>query len=213
VTTPPPPHAPSALKDLADTEGDRPSVTDVHGTIARFEMSYEPPSEHRVKFDPPLRVRLPSAIYLAAAIALAALVIIAFQSSPSSRLFVWFVEGDRNRPLGSPVLTTIIVVSALGTFVRARMRGVVVSPDWLEARYLLPLGIPKARRWGWPQVHRLVIDSRAIKSHARGTQIGIELYDGTFERLPEVAQPGKLADLLMHHAGEHRIEVTELLRD
>ena len=45
--TPPPPHPLSGrsaglVSDPVDDDGDRISITDVHGTIARFEMSYEP---------------------------------------------------------------------------------------------------------------------------------------------------------------------------
>ena len=43
-------------------EGDRISVTDVNGSIARFEMSYSPPGDYpRAKFGPPWRSRIPSA--------------------------------------------------------------------------------------------------------------------------------------------------------
>jgi hypothetical protein len=83
------------------------------------------------------------------------------------------------------------------------MRGVVVSDDWIEARYLLPLGIPRARRWAWPQVLRVVIDD---------TRIGVELWDGTFERLPDVANATGLVQLVVQHARRRRIDVTEFER-
>ena len=92
------------------------------------------------------------------------------------------VEKDRGRPLSASVLAVIVVVSALATVLRTHMRGVLVSDDWVEARYLLPLGIPRARRWAWAQVLRVVLD---------GTRVAFELWDGSFERLPDGGQgPG-----------------------
>jgi hypothetical protein len=188
---------------VTDAEGDRVSITDVNGTVARFEMTYEPPAPGaRTKFGPPLRSRIPSAIYLGAALVLGAVVAYAYTLAPSSsRVFGWVVEGDRGRPLPANVLATIVVVSALATVVRTHMRGVLVSDDWIEARYLLPLGIPRARRWAWPQVLRIVVDD---------VRVAFELWDGTFQRLPEVAKPHELLRLIMQHAHRRRIDVTVL---
>jgi hypothetical protein len=199
VTTPP-----RELKDLVETshEEERPSITDVNGTVARFEMSYSPPAEgERVKFMAPLRSRIGSYVYMALALAVTVLVVVGYMSSPASRLFVFFVEGDRGRMLSSQVLAGILLVSGIATVIRSSMRGVVVSSDWIEARYILPLGIPRARKWGWPQVHRIVYDSG-------GT--AFELYDGSFEKLPDVSEPKKLRELLMYYAAKRRIQVTEL---
>src|SRR5215472_7897294 len=139
-------------------DGDRISITDVHGTIARFEMTYEPPSAgEKVKFGPPLKTRIPSAIYLAAAVVFGIVTAYAYNAPTTSKLFVWAVEGDRMRPLSVSVIAVVLLVSALATVIRTHMRGVIVTDDWIEARYL-QMTIPKARRWGWPQVTRLVID-------------------------------------------------------
>jgi hypothetical protein len=182
--------------------GDRVSVTDVNGTIARFEMSYSPPAGDRVKFGPPLKARIPSALYLGGALILGALVLYAYTAATSSSvLFVWVVEGDRGRPLSANVLATIVVVSALATVLRTHMRGVLLSDDWVEARYLLPLGIPRAKRWAWSQVLRVVLD---------GTRVAFELWDGSFERLPEVAKGREMVDAILQHAERRRITVTLL---
>jgi hypothetical protein len=192
------------LPSLVDDDGDRVSVTDVNGTIARFEMSYSPPGRERLKFGPPLVSRIPSALYLTAALVVGALVLYAYvAASSSSLLFVWVVEKDRGRPLSANVLATTVVVSALGTVLRTHMRGVLVSEDWLEARYLLPFGIPKSRRWAWSQVLRVVLD---------GPHVGLELWDGSFERLPEVAKGQELVNVILQHAHEHKIDVTLLDR-
>jgi hypothetical protein len=165
-------------------------------------MSYEPPDPgDRVKFGPPTRARIPSAIYLAAAVVFAGVTCLAYNSPPSSFLFRWAVDGDRIRPLSVSVVAVVVLVSALATVIRTQMRGVLVTDDWIEARSLLPLGIPRARRWAWPQVTRIVVD---------GDRTGLQFYDGAFERLPEVRDGRALAQLMMHHAGRHKIDVTVL---
>jgi hypothetical protein len=187
---------------VIDDDGDRVSVTDVNGTVARFEMTYSPPAGERLKFGPPLAARIPSAIYLAAALILGALVLYAYTTASSNSLiFVWVVEKDRGRPVSADVLTVIVVVSAVATVLRTHMRGVLVSDDWVEARYILAFGIPRARRWAWTQVHRVVLD---------GTRVAFELWDGSFDRLPEVAKGRELVDLILQHAQSKRIAVTVL---
>jgi hypothetical protein len=202
----PPPQERVLPSVVDDDDGDRPSVTDVNGTVARFEMTYSPPSDvqQRIKFGPPLRARVPSAIYLAAALVMGALVLYAYTAaSSSSLLFVWVVERDRGRYLPANVLTVIVVASGFATVLRTHMRGVVVSEDWIETRTLLPLGIPRARRWSWSQVLRVVVD---------GTRIALELWDGSFERLPEVAKRREFADLIQQQAQRRRIDITFLDR-
>ncbi|MDP9037547.1 MAG: hypothetical protein M3O50_22350, partial [Myxococcota bacterium] len=144
----------------------------------------------------------PSALYLAVALLMAGAVAYAYAlATSSSPLFVWIVEGDRRRPISAQILAVIVLVSAIGTVLRTHMRGVLVSDDWIEARYLLPLGIPRAKRWGWAQVLRVVVD---------GNRIGLELWDGSFERLPEVAKEADLFRLMLQHAQRRRIAVTDL---
>jgi len=191
--------------DTVDDDGDRISITDVNGTVARFEMSYSPPARgSRHKFGPPLRSRIPSAVYLCGAVSLGAIMLYAYMFAPSSsRLFGWVVEGDRERPLPANVLTVIVLVSALATVLRTHMRGVLLSDDWVEARHLLPLGIPRARRWGWAQVLRIIVDD---------TRVAFELGDGSFERLPEVAKPRDLLSFVLEQAQRRRIDVTVLDR-
>jgi hypothetical protein len=202
--TPPQPPSGHPVSDRVDDDGDRISITDVNGTVARFEMSYEPPSggRARTKFGPPRIARIPSAIYLGAAVVFAAVTAYAYNAPTTSKLFVWAVEGDRIRPLSVSVIAVILVVSALATVIRTHMRGVIVTDDWIEARYL-QMTIPKARRWGWPQVTRIVLD---------GERVGFEMYDGSFERLPEVGDGKGMAQLMLHHAARLRIDVTVLER-
>jgi hypothetical protein len=186
----------------AEGEDDRPSITEVNGTVAQFEMTYSPPVGARAKFGPPWKTRLPSAAYLLGALVLGALVLYAYTAAPSSSVvFGWVVEGDRGRPISAGVLAVAILVSALATVLRTHMRGVLVSEQWIEARYLLPLGIPRARRWAWAQVHRVIVD---------GPRLALELWDSSFERLPEVERSFELTDLVLQQARMRRIAITVL---
>lgn len=188
--------------DIEEDDGDRVSITDVNGSIARFEMTYSPPAGDRAKFGPPMKARIPSALYLLGALILGSVILYAYTAAPSSsRLFGWAVEGDRGRPISVSILAIVVVVSAVATVLRTHMLGVLLSDEWVEARSLLPLGIPRARRWAWPQVVRIVVE---------GTRVGFELWDGSFEKLPEVAKGRELVDAIVHRAQRRRIDVTLL---
>lgn len=189
------------MPELAD-EGDRPSITEVNGTVARFEMAYNAEDESmRVAFGAPLSARIPSYLFLAAAVGIAVTVALAHGMSPSSTLFIWVVEGDRGRPLPASVLSFIILISGLATALRSHMRGVVIHKDGLEARYLLPLGVPRIRKWAWPQIHRMVLDEEGVM---------LELWDGQYDRLPDVDRGPEMANLLESMASRHNILVTRL---
>jgi hypothetical protein len=191
------------VSDHVDDDGDRISITDVNGTVARFEMSYEPPSAGQTtKFGPPRRARIPSAVYLGLSVVFSLVTAYAYNAPTGSKLFVWAVEGDRIRPLSVSVIAVVLLVSSIATVIRTHMRGVLVSEDWIEARYL-QLTIPKARRWGWPQVTRIVLD---------GDRVGLDMYDGSFERLPEVGDGPAMVRLMMHHAARLKLDVTSLER-
>ena len=108
---------------------------------------------------------------------------------------------NARRIILSFVLAFFIFLSGVGTLVRARMRGVVVHVDGLEARYLLPMGVPRVKRWAWAQIERVLIDDEGAM---------LELWDSTYERLPDVANPGELGALLERIAASRRIVVTRL---
>jgi hypothetical protein len=202
TTAPPTPQAPPELPDVAD-EGDRPSITEVNGTVARFEMTYSPDAEDaRIVFGPPLWSRLPAYLYGGLAAALVSTVAFAYTlASSNARVYVWIVEGDRHRPIPAAALAFVVACSGLATMIRAHMRGVIVTKHGLEARYLLPFGVPRVRRWAWSQLHRVVMDDRGVM---------LELWDSTYERLPDVAELRKLAGVLLHAAQKHGIVATQL---
>jgi hypothetical protein len=191
-----------ATDDL-ENEGDRISVTDVNGTVARFEMAYSPRHSDRFRFGPPTRQMVPSLVFVALAIGLLLTVVLGQASGSSTRIGQWLADQDRGRPIGSLGLGIIILVSALGTVARATMRGMIVRADGVEARYLLALGVPRIRKWAWPQVERIIVDDRSIM---------FELWDGQYERLPDVKDHKGLCDLLERIASGRKIRVTKLPR-
>lgn len=193
------------LPGLVDSsDGDRPSITDVNGTVARFEMAYNPREDERLVFGPPLWQRAPSLVYLGFALAMGAAVFAAYHGATSnSALYVWVVEGDRNRAMGAVPLVSLVVLSAFATVIRAGMRGVIVSRDGVEARYLLALGVPRIKRWTWSQIDRLVLDEEDVM---------LELWDGSYERLPRVRDGAGLASLLERVAAGRGRPVTRLPR-
>ncbi|WP_146648378.1 hypothetical protein [Labilithrix luteola] len=194
-----PPELPGMIETADD--GDRPSITDVNGTVARFEMAYSPDKPERFAFGPPLSQRIGSLLYMSFALILAGAVLLAYNGSSNSRLFTWIVEGDRHRPFGSIPLTIIVFCSALATVVRASLRGVIVTGDGVEARYLLPMGVPRIRKWNWAQIDRLVIADDDVM---------LELWNGTYEHLPKVRDGKKLADLLERIGGARGRTITRL---
>ena len=98
-------------------------------------------------------------------------------------------------------LALIVFVSAVATVIRSHMRGVIVRDDGVEARSLLPLGIPRVKRWMWAQILRVIVSRDSV---------AIETWDGGYERLPDVAEPKKLTELLISIANARKIQVTEL---
>lgn len=189
------------LPDVIDSsDGDRPSVTDVNGTVAKFEMAYTPTKSDRFAFGPPVSQRVPSLVFLGFALAVAATVLAAYQGSSNTSLYRWVVEGDRGRVMSSGPLACIIVFTALGTVVRAALRGVVVTADAVEARYLIA-GVPKVKRWRWAQIDRVLISDGEVM---------FELWDGSYERLPPVREGKKMADLLAGIATSRGRQVTRL---
>ena len=190
---------PEALPTLSD-EGDRPSITEVNGTVARFEMAYQPEPSERHAFGPTLLARLPSWLWFGFSVAVAATVVIAHHSSSNSSLYVWVVERDRGG-VPSSVLAFIVLASGIATLARSYMRGVIVQRDGIEARYVLPLGVPRVRRWAWAQIHRMVIDDRGVI---------LELWTGEYEKLPSVARQLDLAAVLEHKSAQHGVLMTRL---
>jgi hypothetical protein len=189
-----------ATAGLGD-EGDRISVTDVNGTVARFEMAYSPSETDRFRFGPPWRQRLASLVFLGFAAAMVGVVLYGESSGGSASLSHWLAEQDRGRPIGSLGLSIIVLVCAAGTVLRAQMRGVVVRAEGIEARYLLALGVPRICKWTWAQVERVIFDESSVM---------LELWNGEYERLPPVMDHAGVCQLLERIASSRKIRVTRL---
>jgi hypothetical protein len=149
-------------------------------------MSYRPVKS--VAFGPPLREHLPSLLYLVGAMVVLVVVVVGTLSDSGSWLFRYVVEADTQRILGARPLAAIILVSALAAVTRARMRGVVVHPEGVEARDTHVAGWPRVRKFAWPQIDRIVLDA--------GPTIVLELWDGRRELLPPVGARAELAATL-----------------
>jgi len=202
TTTPPPEELPE-LRDVSE-EGERPSITEVNGTVARFEMAYQlDPNQERYPFGPTLLARLPAMLWFFFSLAVAGMVVLAHHSSSNSALYIWVVERDANRVLPSSVLAFLVLASGIATLVRTHMRGVIVQKGGIEARYLLAAGLPRVRQWAWAQVHRFILDES-------DGGVVLELWTGEYEKLPHVARAYDLAGLLERKAAQHGIPVTKL---
>jgi hypothetical protein len=190
----------ATLKNLID-EGERPSITEVNGTVARFEMAYQPEPRERYAFGPTWLSRVPALLWFLFSVAVTAVVVLAHHMSNNSGLKIWVLERDRN---GVPpsVLAFLVLASGIATLIRTNMRGVIVQRDGLEARFILPFGVPRVRRWAWAQIHRMIVDDRA--------GVILELWTGRYEKLPVVARTLDLSALLEHKGIEHGITVTRL---
>lgn len=199
------PHTPRPqLPDVVESsdDGDRPSITEVNGTVAKFEMAYAPERSDRFAFGAPLLARIPGYAFLVFAALIGLTVLTAYYGSSNSRLYIWIVEGDRHRLFGSGPLAFIILFAAVGNVIKTALRGVIVTADAVEARMIIA-GFPRVRRWTWAQIDRLVVDEEEVM---------LELWDGTYERLPKVRDGKKLVDLLASVATARGRAVTRLTK-
>jgi len=198
ASPPQPGPEPEALPSLAD-EGDRPSITEVNGTVARFEMAYQPDAPFRQAFGAPLVHHLVSIVWFVFTLGVSG-VVVAAHHMPNTALYVWVVERDR-QGIPASVLAFFVLASGIATLARSFMRGVIVHRDGIEARYVLPLGMPRVRKWAWAQIHRLVVGDDGVM---------IELWTNEYDKLPTVAKTSELAALLEQMGAQHGIIVTKL---
>ncbi len=139
-------------------------------------MSYVPVG--RRAFGPPARAWIFPGIYVALALVFLGLVLIAEASPSSSWLFQYVVAGDVHRIVSARVLAIIAVLGGVAALVRTGMRGVVMHPDGVEARYVETLGWPRVRSCTWMEVDHVVIDDHDVSLH---------LWNGSTILLPRVA--------------------------
>jgi hypothetical protein len=192
---------PRALTDGAEPTRDEPSITEVNGTVARFEMAFSPEQDAKYTFGPPTRQLVPAGVFMVFGCVVMLLLVLAYTGSSNGRLHVWLIEADRDRPLPAWLLGSIVFASGLGVMIRARMRGVIVTAQGIEARYLLALGVPRVARWAWTQMDRFVLDDHKVL---------VEMWNGTSELLPPVARHDEMCKLIESIARGKKKDVTRL---
>ena len=164
-----------------------------------FDMTYKP---KRAMFGPPLLSRLPSIIYFAAACVIGLSVLIAPHLPRATWLYQFLVERDYTRTVSANAFAILIFTSALAAIARQQMSGVLVFEGGIETREVVSLGLPRIKRYAWPQIDRVRIPpaTRTIhkqaadttKSAGKITKISLDLWDGSRAQLPDVQ---RLADL------------------
>lgn len=186
------PELPGIVESADD--GDRPSITEVNGTVARFEMAYNPNPSDRFVFGPPIWQRLPSLLFLGFAGVIGMATVLAHQGSSNTALYRFIVAENRTP------LVFVIVLAAVATFIRSGLRGVVITSEGVETR-TLSMGFPRVRKYRWAQIDRIVLDKEDVL---------FELWNGTYERLPKVRDGEKMSDLLERVAVGRGRSVTRL---
>src|SRR5688572_7314981 len=109
-TTPKTPPAADPLPPLVDApdDGDRPSITEVNGTIARFEMAFEPRENERFAFGAPIWQQAPSYIFLGFALSLAFFMTAATHAPSNTAMFRWVAERPATQPASIIILLCAI---------------------------------------------------------------------------------------------------------
>lgn len=158
-------------------------------------MTYRPQES---VFGPPWLVRLPSALYLLLAAGVVALVGVGRSSASGTWAFRYVVEEDVGRVMSIGTFAGVLTASALASVVRAGMRGVRIYADGVETRDVLSLILPRLKRYRWPQIERVILDS---------SRIGLDLWDGSRAYLPEVGDRAGLERALEHVALARAIPV------
>ena len=164
-----------------------------------FDMTYRP---ERATFLLPFAARLPSLLYFGAACVLVVAIVGAPYVSPTSWLYREVVIGDMTRVVSSSMLAIFIFASAAASIFRQQLAGVVVRPDGIEMREILPFGMPRIRRLAWAQIDRVAIP-RATPTPPKESPrdplvenfggIRLDLWNGHHAFLPDVAKQIDLA--------------------
>jgi len=147
-------------------------------------MTYRP---NESTFGPPFAARIPSLIYLLCGLGAVVLVVLAEHSPSDSYLYVNIVERGVRGFISARVCAGLVLLGAVSSFLRTNMRGVRVRGDGVEFRDVATLGWPRARRFKWAQIDRIVLDL---------PYVALDLWDGTRSFLPAVDDRAALAAVL-----------------
>jgi len=160
-----------------------------------FDMTYRP---REAVYTVPWIERLPSLVYLAAALVAVVLVLVGEHSDPGSWLFNYVVVQDHVRLISSRTFAVVLSLGAIASVLRGSMRGVRIFGDGVEAREITQLFFPRVRRYRWPQMALIVLDQR---------HVAVELWDGQRALLPAVGDREGLAAELERVAAARDIPV------
>jgi len=158
-------------------------------------MTYRP---RESVYSVPWLERVPSFIYLAAALVTIVLVVVGERSAPGSWLYEYVVVQDRSRLLGSRAFATVLSIGAISSVLRGSMRGVRIFGEGVESREITQLFVPRIRRYRWPQMSRIVLDQ---------PHVSVELWDGQRAVLPAVSDREGLVTTLERVAAARDIPV------
>jgi hypothetical protein len=139
-----------------------------------FDMTYRP---NETTFGPPFSARIPALVYLILALGAVLTVVLAERSPSGSWLYVNVVERGARGFISARACAGCFLVGAVASMLRTSMRGVRIRGDGVEYRDVLMLGYPRARRYKWAQIDRIVLDL---------PYVALDLWDGTRAFLPSV---------------------------
>ena len=92
-----------------------------------FDMTYRP---EECVFGPRWVSRIPSLVFLAAALVVGGIVLIGENSDPTSYLFRQVVTEDINRGMSMRTFAVVLAVGAISSLLSSGMRGVRVYSEW-----------------------------------------------------------------------------------
>jgi len=164
-----------------------------------FDMTYKPT---KATFLPPWRERLPTVLYFGIVCTIGLAIVAAPLLPDGTWLYQTVVVGDRMRVMPAQFFALMLFVSGLAAMMRRYMSGVIVHPDGIETREVLPMGVPRIKRLAWAQIDRVAIPAtpsgvaraRVESAPSKLKKIRLDLWDGSHQFLPEVA---KLPDLAL----------------
>jgi hypothetical protein len=148
-------------------------------------MTYRPAE---TAFGPPFSAHLPSLFYLGIAITAVVLVFLGERAPAGTYLYRQVVERSLQGFVGARTVAAFLVFGALASLIRTSMRGVRIRGDGLEFRDVMPLGLPRLRRYKWAQIDRILLDV--------ASGIVLELWDGSRAYLPQVNDRASLGAAL-----------------
>jgi hypothetical protein len=167
-----------------------------------FDMTYPRQTDVR-RFGPSWRSCAFAYAYCALALVFVGLVLYGHVAPGDSALHGYVVAAAERQPWPASYFALLVSASGVAAVVRAHLRGVVILPDGIETLESGVIGVPRVRRIGWAMIHALRLGEGKGKK-----AIGVDLWNGDFELLPEVADPAELAAALRRVAELRSIPLT-----